>query len=605
MQVEGCPHGVSCAEDVGEQADEPAGPADPLIGREREIESVGELLTREDVRLLTLTGPGGTGKTRLALQAAADLIDEFADGVFFVSLAPISNADLVVPTLAQTLGLREQPGQPLLETVGQYLADKSMLLVLDNLEQVLESAPSIAALLAVAPGLRVLATSRAPLRVAAERLFEVPPLALPDLVRLDDAASLSRYEAVRLFIDRAQTVRADFAITAANAPSRRRDLRPARRSAARNRTGCDTDQGALARGDAATARPATQAAHRRQSGPRPAATDPPRDDRVELRPALGAKRQTSLRTARGLRRRLPHRRRGGGLPTGTSTPSTGSTSLVEKSLLRKRDDPDGEPRFWMLETIREYALDRLSARGEQESVEAVARRIRVALALQTRLKSRPGEASLWLSRLDAEQHNVRFVFDWLIERDRGDDAANVLHGVWFYWLARGRAARRIPLAEQAIDLSYSTALLRGYRARGRRRAAQRAGRLRPGEAAQGAGVGDLFRARRSRRSGATLTDLGVIAAAEGDLTQHVICTSEASRYARRKAREPGSRTRSSGLADVELRAGNSDAARAIVLRYTDLARQVGALQMVCGGLTDLGELERREGASPRGTEALP
>ncbi len=191
----------------------------PFIGRERELEVVRERLAQPDMRLLTLSGPGGTGKTRLGLQVAADLLDTFPDGVWFVNLAPISDPALVMPTIAATLGIAEVAGQSLLDTLKWYLRDKQMLLVLDNFEQVLPAAPVVNDLLAAAPGLKVLVTSRALLGIYGEHDVAVPPLALPDLRRLPPLERLSQYEAVRLFIERAQAAKSDFAITGENAPA--------------------------------------------------------------------------------------------------------------------------------------------------------------------------------------------------------------------------------------------------------------------------------------------------------------------------------------------------------------------------------------------------
>ena len=153
----------------------------PLIGREKEVSEVCDLLRGDETRLLTLTGPGGTGKTRLALQAAADLLDDFPDGTFFAPLATLTEAELLLPAVAETLGVRETGEQPLDETLKDYLRERRMLLLLDNFEQVLEAAPTVTELLAGAPDLKVLATSRTPLRLYGEQEYAVPPLSFPDV----------------------------------------------------------------------------------------------------------------------------------------------------------------------------------------------------------------------------------------------------------------------------------------------------------------------------------------------------------------------------------------------------------------------------------------
>src|SRR5215207_5834260 len=191
----------------------------PFLGREREIGEVVALLRRDDVQLLTLVGPGGTGKTRLGLHVAADLLDDFADGVYFVPLAPLSDAELVLPTIAVTIGLREEGSQPLAERLHAFLATKQLLLVLDNVEHLAAASPAVGELLGTSPGLKVLATSRVPLRLRAEREYAVPPLGLPRRKPPPTLEQLSQFEAVRLFIERAQAVKADFAIDNATAPA--------------------------------------------------------------------------------------------------------------------------------------------------------------------------------------------------------------------------------------------------------------------------------------------------------------------------------------------------------------------------------------------------
>ena len=169
------------------------------------------------MRFLTLTGPGGTGKTRVALQAAAELTDEYEDGVFFVALAAIADPALVAPTIARALGLTEASNQPPEELLKDYLRDRHTLLLLDNFEQVLESASLLDEVLSSAPNIKVLATSRTPLRLYGEYEFPIPPLSLPDLRALPTAGHLTEYGAVRLFVDRARAVKPGFSLTEENA----------------------------------------------------------------------------------------------------------------------------------------------------------------------------------------------------------------------------------------------------------------------------------------------------------------------------------------------------------------------------------------------------
>ena len=202
-------------------------PLTSFVGRERELAAVRERLLRADVRLLALTGPGGVGKTRLALQAAAVLVGAFPDGVCFVPLAPLGDPGLVLPAIGHALGLPEAQGRPMRDALPEYLADRTLLLVLDNCEHLVGACAVVAAaLLRACPRVRILATSREPLGVAGEALFRVAPLALPDPPDLTEArparclaqlAVLAGSEAVRLFVERARAVQPDFALDERNA----------------------------------------------------------------------------------------------------------------------------------------------------------------------------------------------------------------------------------------------------------------------------------------------------------------------------------------------------------------------------------------------------
>src|SRR5262245_17461984 len=191
-------------------------PPNAFIGRTRELAEAQALIERPDVRLLTLIGAGGTGKTRLALQLAADIADQFLHGAFFVSLAPVRDWELVAPTIARTLNLRQQPGETVLEPLTEYVRDRELLLLLDNVEQLLAAVPVLAGLLSSAPGLCLLVTSRTPLRLRGEYAYRVRELDVPDLRRPAVAAEVAEYDPVRLFVDRAQAAAVDFVVSDEN-----------------------------------------------------------------------------------------------------------------------------------------------------------------------------------------------------------------------------------------------------------------------------------------------------------------------------------------------------------------------------------------------------
>jgi len=399
-----------------------------LIGREKEIASVCALLRRATIRLVTLSGPGGTGKTRLALQSAAELLDEFSDGVFFVNLAPISDPALVVPTIAQTLGVTESGNRPLLERLTDQLRQQHLLLLLDNFEQVLDAAPQLAELLATCPRLKLLVTSREMLHLYGEHEFGVPPLELPDRAQLPALDRLTQYEAVRLFIERAQAAKADFAITNASAPAvaeicYRLDGLPLAIELAAARVKLFSPQALLSRLE-----------HRLNLLTGGGRDRPARQQTI--RGAIDWSYQLLSAAEQALFARLGVFVGGctleaaaavcnpdGALPLDVMD---GVTSLLDKSLLKQVEGLDGEGRVLMLETIREYALERLAQRGEAEALRERHFAYYLALAEAAEPHLRGAEQIIWADRLEVEHDNLRAALTWA--HDHGADDSSTPAG---------------------------------------------------------------------------------------------------------------------------------------------------------------------------------
>lgn len=428
-------------------------PPTPLIGREKELDAAMALLSEGQSRILTITGPGGAGKTRLALELAIKLRDRFENGAFFISLDSIQDSALVIPTIATFLGLKEKAETTLLEMVKTYLSVKQMLLVLDNLEQVIAAAPSISDLLMGSPRVTFIVTSRAPLRIRGEREFSVPPLSFPDPKHLPTLESLSQYGAVQLFIQRAVAVKPDFTVTNSNALAvveicRRLDGLPLaiELAAARIRL----------------LQPSSILGHlkRRLKFLTSGARDLPARQQT-LRDTIAWSHELLTDAEKRLFRRLSVFDGGcsmDGAEQVCNTPReinldiiNNVESLAAQNLLRIIE-ADGETRILMLETIREYAIERLNEAGEMEELQHLHADFYLKLANEAEAGFFGPQEPAQLDRLERDHGNLLAAFRSMLAQDRGEEALRLGAILSRFWELRGPVAEGFSLLEAALAL---------------------------------------------------------------------------------------------------------------------------------------------------------
>ena len=424
-----------------------------FVGRQRELDEVRALVASE--RLVTLTGPGGTGKTRLSVEVARTLLDRFRDGVWFVALDAVRDPQLLIPTVAQTLGVVEQPGRPIAVVLAERLAGETTLLVLDNVEQIVDAAPDVASLLQATESLTIIASSREPLSIAGEQLYPVPPLALPAESGHLSATDVKGSGSIELFVERARAARQEFTLTDENAPAiaaicRRLDGLPLAIELAAARVNVLVPSQILARLDDRL----TLLGSSRRDLP---------DRQRSLRGAIDWSHELLSEAERVLFRRLSIFSGGADLEAIQAVVDLQDgppdsdvldllTGLVDRSLLRSAHE-GGTARLRMLETIREYASERLAGAGEAADLEARHAAYYTALAESAADMIKDPRQDELLDQFDRELGNLRAAITWSLRTGHPDTGLRLATALNDFWHLRNHIAEAVRALEDLVAAS--------------------------------------------------------------------------------------------------------------------------------------------------------
>lgn len=577
-----------------------------FIGREKELGELKELI--ESMRLVTLTGTGGSGKTRLALQVAAEMIARFHSGVFFVPLASITDSRFVASTIAQALGIVETAGRSILDNLKDYLQSKSLLLLLDNFEQVIGAAPLVAELLASCGELKILITSREGLRLSGEHEYSVPPLTLPDPAQLPSFESLSQYAAIELFIQRAQTARPDFNLTNDTAP---------------------VVTGICSQLDGLPLAIELAAANIKLLSPQ--AIRVLLEHRLEFLTGgardLPARQQTLRNTIawsydlldeneRELFRQLSVFVGGctvdaaeavaGGHPSRVSILDQ-LGSLLDKSLLREVEGVNGEPRFVMLGTLQEFGLEQLQAGGTQETIRGRHASFFLALAESAEESLESTNQVQWMERMEQEHDNLRAALEWSKTAQGSEEICLRLAGaLGLFWEMRGYFSE----GRERLSAVLSTKFAQGgtaARARLLARAAELAYRQSEYPATTSFAKESLAIYRKigeQQGIASMLIKLGNAATERGSYASASRFLKEALIIWREQGDKHGTARALISLGWVALRSGDTQLANAQLEEALALSRELGDARSMGFELSGLGEVALRQRDYARATQLI-